>query len=264
MVKFRIMSDLHLEFYKRPIKLLNQIKFTEDDINSYLILAGDIGIPIKRVKNRKYSLDDRKINQNYVEFLSLIRKKFKGVIMITGNHEYYKCLESGLSMSDIDEIIKEICLDLDIIFLQKEFVLIEDIKIYGCTLFSDISREDSLVMNDYNFITNNYQETKKIFKEHFNWLKTIRKDNPEEKIILITHHLITENLIHEKNKNSEGNTAYYTEIIDELDQSIDYVFSGHSHEYAEYFQNNIKCYLNPMGYPQEKRETQFKVLYIVL
>ena len=52
MVKFRIMSDLHLEFYTRVSQLERHIQWTDDDKNCHLILAGDIGNPLTAKKRR--------------------------------------------------------------------------------------------------------------------------------------------------------------------------------------------------------------------
>jgi len=64
--------------------LLKYIEWSDEDSSSYLILAGDIGIPI----NKK-----GKASGFLLELLIELRKRFLGIIMISGNHEYYKCVQ---------------------------------------------------------------------------------------------------------------------------------------------------------------------------
>lgn len=107
MVTFRVMSDLHLEFYDKTSKLTSRIQFTEQDQDSYLILAGDVGVPIKR-RYPKYT-NNSKLSGMYIELLHFLKGKFKGVILVSGNHEYYLCTTNGITMDDADNRIRAIC-----------------------------------------------------------------------------------------------------------------------------------------------------------
>ena len=72
-ISIQIISDTHLEFdgtYKRLPKLENK-----DNKASILALLGDIGYPKMNI---------------YTQFIDEMSKKYKYILIITGNHEYYK------------------------------------------------------------------------------------------------------------------------------------------------------------------------------
>ena len=82
-MKLHIMSDIHLEYYQNVLsieQLLMKIPSLYDTCHYdnlkeiILILAGDIGYILKN---------------NYWDFLTNCCQKYKYVICIKGNHEYY-------------------------------------------------------------------------------------------------------------------------------------------------------------------------------
>lgn len=80
MNKFKVVSDIHLEFYN-----INHIKFfiqsiTENKNNkdTYLLLAGDIG-----------KLNNDKEIEKYTIFLTELSDKFKHIYLIMGYHEQF-------------------------------------------------------------------------------------------------------------------------------------------------------------------------------
>lgn len=262
MVKIRYMSDLHLEFYNNVNKLIKYIEWSEEDSSSYLILAGDIGIPINK---------NDKENVLFLELLTELRKRFLGVIMISGNHEYYNCVKNKsykyrtlhdieikssrnpLTIGCIDEILKSICNKVGVHFLQCDSITIEDVTIYGCTLFTDVSEECYNSMNDHKIGTRS--DILNTHFEHFEWLKTIKKD-VDEKVIILTHHVPF--------ANETTHSGYHVDVIEDVQKiiDIDYWICGHTHHDINKEINGTKVLSSCIGYPGELERKSPKYITI--
>ena len=197
-----ILSDLHLEHHKhiesleQLILIFPQLKHN-DDINNYnnniLILAGDIGNPYM---------------ENYYKFIKYFSNKYKHVLLVSGNHEYYNMHNTTFSIDQIDEHIRIITKDIDNLhFLQKNYIVIDDVKYVGTTMWTYVPKEKQNIiyncMNDYNFIYNNsnnlinVDDIEHIHKNQLKWLENeIEKDTMDT--VIITHHLPSKQLIHKK------------------------------------------------------------------
>jgi predicted MPP superfamily phosphohydrolase len=111
--EFQIASDLHIEFFRESNKDLLPIIPSKSKL---LCLLGDIGY------------DDEK----YRSYIKEHAERFENVIIITGNHEYYKS-EYHTVNKNIEEFASKI---KNVHFLQKKSIIIDGIKFLGCTLWS--------------------------------------------------------------------------------------------------------------------------------
>jgi len=150
-------------------------------------------------------------------------------------------------MDNIDDTIKTECNKLDVIFLQNESVIIENITIFGCTLFSDVTINDSNIMNDIHQIGNRNLLLQK-FETHKKWLISNNFTNTQKNII-ITHHVPFAS-------NTENSSGYYTDIINKYFSNINcefinYWICGHTHTNICETINNIKIRSCCIGYPGE-------------
>jgi predicted phosphohydrolase len=251
-MKFIIASDLHLEFYKY-INLSDFFDISSINESITLILAGDIGYPY---------------HNNYETFLSECSKLFKHIILITGNHEYY----CGYPINIVDDKIRDIIKNYkNIYFLQKNEVIIDDIVILGCTLWTYIPEKISYLIersiNDYKKIT--YMDgdkeynfdtgyNNKLNKENINWIVKSCEKYKDSKIIVVTHHLPSWNMIHEKYGNNNINWAFannFDEIISN-NKNILYWICGHSHSSNYKRIGNCDIFLNPKGYPLKSNKCE--------
>lgn len=260
-MKLKIVSDIHLEFSSVK-KCLLRIG-AEESPDTILILAGDIGYPIKNITKNKSSFKLRhklpiipKINEMYVDFLKTLKRMYKEVIMVSGNHEYYTCLVNNISICELDEIISSICVKIGVIFLQNSSVEIEGYTFYGCTLFSNVTMSDFFCMNDSNKITSNISNIHECFNNSLNWLKL---QNINENSLIITHHLPTYELYP---KYLDVNTAYFTEIFKDFVSFPKLWICGHSHSAKDIKIDNTRFIINPLGYPGEKTEYTDKIVEI--
>jgi predicted phosphodiesterase len=236
MVKIQIISDLHLEFMKKLPKFLKYFKNKDCD---YLFLAGDIGYP-----------NYPKYNQGlFYQFISWCTDNYKKVFYVCGNHEAYKT-----DMNLVKQSIYKICEEkTNFIFLEKGIISnIEEYKVIGCTLWSDISKDSFNKMNDkYNIKINGLNlEIDDIIKMHLEdkiWLE----NNVDSNTIVMTHHLPSLNLIHPNFKKKEFeiyNSGYASNLDNILYNSKIWIY-GHTHKASDIMFDGItRCICNPYGY----------------
>ena len=135
----QIISDIHLEFdgvYKKMKKPQNK-----GNKASILALLGDIGYPKKSV---------------YKQFIADMSKQYKYILIIAGNHEYYKD-----EIYNVHSILKEIKSQYpNVYFLQKRSIEFPDlspnIRFLGCTLWVNYPKKiqfaAQLAVNDFHHI----------------------------------------------------------------------------------------------------------------
>ena len=260
MTSIQYISDIHLEFYNytKITKIVNKIIAT----SKILILAGDIGKPISRIKKNKW-----KINRCYEYFLKLLSAKFEQIFLITGNHEYYNNL--NVPIIEINQIIKDICYKMpNIKFLDNNYYDYNGIRFIGSTLWSEIDENPSIKINDLSNIPN--MTIEKYNNLHYNsleFLDTILSNSLEISIpcIIITHHLPLLELVNTSNNTNNTNnninkissdfTQWFagdlTELIDDYGIIIKSWIYGHTHYKSVKYIKNIIFAAYPIGYPHE-------------
>jgi predicted MPP superfamily phosphohydrolase len=120
-MNFQIASDLHIEHLPENISIndLEKIIIPKAPI---LCLLGDI-----------WNFN----NKNYKLFFEIYSKKFKHILIIPGNHEYY-CNKEKLNKSHIDLHMEKIFANTNVIFLNRKSIIIDNYKFIGATLWSYI------------------------------------------------------------------------------------------------------------------------------
>lgn len=265
-IKVRLLSDLHLEllgpskvkrlsfndlFYPRPSEEPKEPKGSE-----ILVLAGDIGDPFK---------------ESYALFLTEASTRFKYVIVVAGNHEYY----NGQPMKFVNDKIRRVVSELPNVYflnvdspMSKEedySVVLDDIMFIGTTLWSPGSKNASI--NDMVCI--NAMSRDRYYQLHLlhqSRLKKIIEDSVLEypDIVVITHHLPCRELISDEylsNGNEELHKFYYSEQSECINTLKEVVgkgvwLCGHSHRYKCIARDNVELYLNPYGYYGEDTNYQ--------
>ena len=131
---FQIISDLHLEFYKKLPKNICNEHFPKAPT---LFLAGDIGYPK---------------NPLWLEFIEWCEVNYERIFYVTGNHEYYKN-----NIDEIDTYVESILGSKPkFTFLKAGMISsIEDYKVIGCTLWSKQQINVYWQMNDSKYVYNN-------------------------------------------------------------------------------------------------------------
>lgn len=139
--EIQIFSDLHLEIDGCVTE-----KYVWPKIQrkcDYLALLGDIGNPF---------------SEAYESFLADLSPKFKKIILIAGNTDYYNQDESSVqyTMQEVEVQISKLCKKYgNIDFLQRKCLRIDEVRymIIGCTLWSRVQSE-YVIKNweDYKYI----------------------------------------------------------------------------------------------------------------
>lgn len=236
-------SDLHLEYLPDMPDVSQFVPVATDSI---LILAGDIGQPSEKL----------------TKFLAAVRSRFSAVIYVPGNHEYW-----SVDDPEVIEIkLRELCRRLDIVYLNRGMVTINDrICILGTTLWSYIPSSMYDVMTEYLHDNRNIKgwspaRATAEFKCNYNWLMTQLTACREKycQVIVVTHHAP---LIHETSKpqyQHDPRNCGYSSDCSELVKLADYWIFGHTHYSVDLKFHGCRVLANQKG-RLEELDTGFKV-----
>lgn len=244
---FQLYSDLHTELIKKRMDF--------DVMADVLILAGDIGC----------------ITTNtFKPFIDNVSKKWKHVVYVPGNHEYY----ASIPITKLKQAYHEFFLTYDNVhYLDNSVWEYNGYLFVGSTLWSNPS--DISGLNDFYYIketnklftpTSNKKKVKPILKltkntfcelhkKSVEWIrKIIINNNTNKKIIMITHFPpINENVSHPKYKNEPGKD-YFSNNFESLNIPLTNVklwISGHTHFSYDIMKNNVRFLSNQLGYVDE-------------
>jgi len=246
------LSDIHLEFFKPHINFDKVFRFPEN--GEILCLAGDIGYPESEI---------------YTRFLQYCTKYFKYIYLIAGNHEYYCGKNKEKTIQKTNNLINKICSNLkNVYFLNNQNVYNEEYDIYiiGTTLWTETessNKELLLGYNDFNQIYYEYQDHRCCMNEEymdllnsesieFLEIELEKLKNSNSRVLVITHHLPTYELIHDKYKNHPQSFLFANHLDNYFEKyKIDAWICGHSHAKMNLTIKNTQLFLNPIGYPGE-------------
>lgn len=255
MVKIQIVSDIHLEFRGENF---NKIIKPSAPI---LCLLGDV-----------CACGNDGDFLVYKKFISFLAPKFKYILHIPGNHEYYTAGNKNITQSDtisginnkIHEFLKEF---KNVFFLnnktmrfkigRKKYVFV------GSTLWTFIDLKYRKIierqMNDYDHIYMNFETQVRKFRtddmcamhtESVNFITDEMKNiQPDEIAVLLTHHKPV--------KDSPNPTvitqAYESDLKDVIVRApFKLVCFGHTHIKYDNVVNGVRVMSNPKGYISQK------------
>lgn len=231
-----IASDLHTELRSSDFDAV--AGFSDADI---LVLAGDIGNT-----NTKSEL--------YRKTIESASKKYKDVVVVAGNHEYYQCQYNHKKvLKKLREIYGAFP---NVHFLQQEMKIIQGIEFIGATLWTLISKESANGINDIRSQVFRTQiESVGTFIDDYRYIKNALATLPR---VVVTHHLPCFRLINPRFYHCGINDAFYTNVIDEVNlRGVALWACGHTHEGAVVKYMDTKLVVNPLGYPGESKQTVF-------
>lgn len=241
------LSDFHLEFYKKSIPYETILGWKGGDI---LCLAGDIGYP--------------ELNSYFV-FLAYCSSLYKYVFVIAGNHEYYKTIDHPLkTIQNTNKKIIEVSKQFrNVHFLSESSFYIPEynLNVLGTTLWTggEIERDDMYGYNDFNKIQGMSMpgQMERLHETSLLFLKDELQKHKHDgsKVLVLTHHLPSFQLIAPQYKDSGMNHLFATNL-DNLfrDYTIHHWICGHSHCPVQKTIENTKVWMNPVGYPGENKD----------
>lgn len=251
---FRVLSDLHLEFYHKRrdgVKaLLDTIPWTDADKDTNLLLAGDVGWCVRPGRINAFSesaralLDGNEtvlerlaraedslpgfVCKSFVRLLSELRSRFRSVTFVPGNHEYYVCIDkdSGdrvISPSLVDSVLRALCLRTGVTFLQKGETRIDGVRVLGCTLWAPYKDWDAAQTNDTRYVAS-LRSIQAAHADHFAWLMdklrmidrhADAKDDDDDALLTTTTLVMTHHPPIQGN-----NSCYYADFLQSLQDRI--------------------------------------------
>lgn len=226
MTRIYIVSDLHLEFRDAEPP-------TPESEGCILVIAGDLGNPSK---------------PSYEKYLKLCAERFKDVILVLGNHDYYSLART---MKETEILVSEICQRIgdNVHYLNCESITISGIMFMGCTLWSDLTRANFKHSDDFRMIKDmDIQRYQEIHLQQRAWLTSELKQG---RGIVVTHHPPSIYCMHRKYAGLGNVNFFYYNDLDVLLSEADVWLCGHTHSGTLTYIKNSVILLNPMGYPGE-------------
>lgn len=259
-LRLGIASDLHLEF--------STTRFDRTDVD-VLLLAGDI-VVANGLKSKESSY-----YKDFNEFFKYCSDNFHVTYMIMGNHEHYQG-----TFQNTELILKEYLSKFDNIFLleQEEVILRHDVKLLGCTLWTNFNNCNQIEMYDAGRFMNDYRVIKSLnknqytklkpkdtldkFSESFYWLN--RSIDPCMTNIVMTHHSPCVYSVAEEYKLNPLNGSYYTDLSDFIGErsALSFWIHGHMHNESDYRVYETRIICNPRGYDYKSRKTKLKIIEV--
>ena len=254
-MRIQYVSDLHLEHYKiYTAEQLNPLQWIKPDPTAdLLVLAGDIGDP----NRSSYSL-----------FLQWCSANWPQVVVIAGNHEFYRGNERGAptSREEVLGLIRGIVGHLPNVRLldRERLTLSPGVHVLGCTLWSDIppAMYTKVVysLNDFRMIPGATVASYGMWHARdLAWLEAELRALAAagERAIVITHHLPTPQLISEQYKDHPLNCCFATDLDELIKETKPAAWiCGHTHQGNTAMIGETRLAINPWGYPGERVPTR--------
>jgi len=245
-MRIRILSDLHLEHHPFVIPRM------AGDADSVLVLAGDV------CELRRADL--------LTPFLLDAAERFRAVIYVLGNHEYY-----GRDWPDARAVLRDWRLPANLHVLEREAVVLDDVAFIGATLWTDFAGGGELDMQHAVRLVRDYRaihmmgeqaprrrvrlQPAALLAEHRasrDWLQAAiaRQRAQGRRVVLVTHHGLTLQSIHPRFAGSEVNSAFVSDLAGWLRATgPDLAIHGHVHNSFDYCVGRTRVVVNPRGYP---------------
>lgn len=269
------MSDLHLEFDGQ-----NPIDTSNPEQADVLVLAGDIFVAEDL---KRWTLEDVQLPHEskraisavrYRSFLDAVAAKYKHVVYVAGNHEFYH----GKFRETLDIIAKECTENYgNVHFLENGYVDIEDVRFVGGTVWTNCNNHDPVTMltlqygmNDYRVITNDERGYTKLrpvhtLERHVATVDYIR-NHLATKTVVVTHHAPSFQSVDPKYAGDGELNGGYASNLEEfiLDHpQIAYWCHGHMHGEFDYKVGDYtRVVCNPRGYPGQLPNWQPKTFEV--
>lgn len=226
MTTIQIISDIHTEF-GMSLETFSTF-FTHTDIT---ILAGDI------VDNAG----------DLAKYLQVVKEYSTYIIFVPGNHEFYNSSE--------DDDYERVCKEADVFYLQKGSISMCGINFCGATLWSDVTDFAIDQMND----PHDGEWIRNAHRDHLSWLE----NNIQRGDIVITHHLPSLKLIHEKYKGDTCTSGFATNLDHLIEKCApSHWICGHTHVPFDLKIFDTRVIINPVGYPIERKSFTKKIITI--
>jgi len=249
-MKIQFCSDLHLEMRNNYL-----LEHTDSDV---IVLAGDISTGLRGV--------------DFAGALSISHNK--EVIIIAGNHEYYR--------HDYFDLLSQMRIEVEKYprchFLECDELILGDIRFLGATLWTDyrgngkISTDIAMAQIEQS-LTDHYvikindrlfrpADALAIHRKTIRWLKE-KLDTPfKGKTVVVSHHSPSLKCDHPFFPYNTITPAFLSDL-DHLVKKADLWIYGHSHASGDVMVGSCRLVSNQVGYPQERLPIAFKPNWVL-
>lgn len=230
-LRIQVLSDLHFEFDSDDGEVFARSVPVAADV---LVLAGDV-IPLRERDAVRRAL-------------SWFCDRFKHVIFVPGNHEYYRT-----SPADAEALLVACTRELpNLHVLNPGIVLIGETRFLGATLWFPSTPDEVLyrnVLNDFRMIAGFVPWVHNTHAAHMKFLKT--RVRPGD--VVVTHHLPHPQSIAPQHAGSPWNRFFVAgDAAGLVERSGARLWiHGHTHVPCDYVINRTQVACNPRGYPHE-------------
>lgn len=251
-MKYYVLSDLHLE--GNHFIPLNKLE--PADPEGTLLVAGDTFVS-RLLKPTDFLTNP--VCKPFIWFLNYAAG-FKRAFFVLGNHEHYKGKfqeSAALFKRALTAVNPE-----KLILLDNSIYQTEDAVIVGCTLWTDMNRNNPMDhqrvgngMNDFRII--HYHDdlfsTHDAVKEHKyskDYIAAIANNFAGKRIIVLTHHCPSFESNGAEHVQSPISAGYCSSIEDVIldNPNIDVWVHGHTHVNVDYMIGQCRVFANQMGY----------------
>lgn len=222
-MRIRLLSDLHLEFHADGgTEFISKLPNENVDV---LVLAGDIA------------------SLNIFDALKLFCRRFKQVIFVAGNHEFYSSSPSFTyaKLAVARATLKNLC------WLECSSVTIDNVVFRGATLWFPPPPKDAFKrgMNDFNCIDDfePWVYERNALAKHFFDRQLAEGD------VVVTHHLPSRHSIDPKYDSSPLNCFFVSDVEAKIKERRPALWlHGHTHASCDYTLDTTRVVCNPHGY----------------
>jgi predicted phosphohydrolase len=236
-------SDIHCRSILDPATFKDKVIYDVDGYKyafdpkklkpaDYLVIAGDLA----HNKDFQICLNDIK---------EQTQDKFKDVICITGNHDYWNFYEEPVdNYADYVEYVTD----------DEKYVFL------GCTLWTPVREYDKarsgFMMADYKYVKNlTVEETTLKYDQMTKWLRKKLCQYANKNVIIVTHHCPFKEMIDPKYLRPGYSTLnpFFCVMDGSLNDinkygNIKLWVCGHSHDKYDDVVHNVHVVRNPIGY----------------
>jgi predicted phosphodiesterase len=236
-MRFRYFSDLHLEFM-RPSTVQTLLPLIIPNKKDVIMLCGDIGNPS---------------NDTYWTFMNYMNNNFKRVFVITGNHEYY---HHNRTIEETNSFLQDKFKTYhNIRFLNNQYEYYENYCIVGTTLWTNITNPKHSIRDVGSIPLFDSNKCNNLHLANVNFLDKSLNEN--KNCIVMTHHMPSGQLVHNKYKTKRMKN-YHQWFHSDLDKLIELRNNniacwlyGHTHTQSRHTIYNTTFLCNPIGYHGE-------------
>ena len=265
-MQFDYCSDLHLDFDGPSSRVFNHFP---EHRSPFLILAGDIA-EVSLLTGPSTAMA-----QQVHRFFDWVNGAYEKVLFLMGNHEYY----GGTLNGDV-QLLRDSFAQRglnNIVVLENDTIEIDDVVLFGCTLWTSCRNRNPVVMNavqnamaDYKQIgyLNEHGERIRITAEFtvdlhdasMRALKDFLQLPTDKTRVVLTHHAPHIHSIEPCYRKHSATDGFYEELFDLIDGSdIKVWVHGHTHYGSDYMLGNTRILANPRGYYGSENTSIFRV-----